>query len=233
MLPADSKATYVQDMFTRIAPHYDLMNRLMTAGQDIRWRREVICRAELFPGARLLDLGAGTGDLAREAVHQQPLVQVLAADFTLGMMLAGKNSSGAHLDWAAADALALPLPDHAFDAVVSGYLLRNVADLPRALAEQMRILKPGGIMVTLDSTRPPSRSLVTPFIRLHMRYVIPWLGSLVSGQKDAYSYLPSSSEGFLTAEDLAAQLKAAGFEQVGFKRRMFGTMAIHWGRKPG
>lgn len=233
MFSADSKASYVQDMFSRIAPRYDLMNRLMTAGQDIRWRREVIRLAELFPGAHLLDLGAGTGDLAREAVRQQPQVQVLAADFTLGMMLAGKNRPDSHLNWSAADALALPLPGNQFDALVSGYLLRNVADLPRALSEQLRVLKPGGIMVTLDSTRPPSRSPVTPFIRIYMRYVIPWLGSLVSGQKDAYTYLPSSSEGFLTAEELAAQLQAAGFEQVGFKRRMFGTMAIHWGHKPG
>lgn len=227
----ENKAAYVQGMFTRIAPHYDVMNRLMTGGQDLSWRREVIRHAELRPGAHLLDLGAGTGDLAREALQQQPQVQVLAADFTLGMMLAGKHRSGASLDWSAADALALPLPDASFDAVVSGYLLRNVSNLQQALREQLRVLKPGGVFVTLDTTRPPAHSLLTPFIRIHMRYVIPFLGGLISGQPDAYAYLPSSSEGFLSAEELAAQLSAAGFEQVGFNRRMFGTMAIHWGRK--
>jgi demethylmenaquinone methyltransferase/2-methoxy-6-polyprenyl-1,4-benzoquinol methylase len=226
------KSAYVQGMFSRIAPHYDLMNRLMTGGQDLAWRREVIRRAELFPGARLLDLGAGTGDLAREALRQQPQVNVLAADFTLGMMQAGKKRYNAPARWSAADALALPFADAQFDALVSGYLLRNVSDLDQALSEQLRVLKPGGVMVTLDTTRPPAHSLLTPFIRFHMRYVIPFLGGLISGQREAYTYLPSSSEGFLSAEELAARMSAAGFTQTGFHRRMFGTMAIHWGRKP-
>jgi demethylmenaquinone methyltransferase/2-methoxy-6-polyprenyl-1,4-benzoquinol methylase len=105
------------------------MNRLMTAGQDIRWRREVIRRAQLTPGAQLLDLGAGTGDLAREALRQQQDCSALAADFTLGMMRVGQKHAPPTPDWSAADALALPFADQRFDAVVSGYLLRNVSDL--------------------------------------------------------------------------------------------------------
>ena len=229
-IPGD-KAGYVQGVFTRIAPRYDLMNRLMTAGQDVAWRREVIRRAELAPGAHLLDLGAGTGDLAREAVRTHPGCRVVAADFTLGMMQIGRQRSDVPLDWSAADALHLPFPDNSFDALVSGFLLRNVTLLDAALAEQYRVLKPGGHMVTLDTTRPPEHSLLTPFIRLHMRVVIPTLGALITGQRDAYSYLPSSSEGFLTAEQLAAHIAAAGFQKVMFVRRMAGTMAIHWGRK--
>ncbi len=231
-LPSGDKAGYVQGVFTRIAPRYDLMNRLMTGGQDVAWRREVIRRAQLAPGERLLDLGAGTGDLAREALRAQPECQVVAADFTLGMMQAGQKRPGAALDWSSADALHLPFPDQSFDAIVSGFLLRNVSDLPLALAEQYRVLKPGGRMVALDTTRPPEHSILTPFIRFHMRKIIPWMGTLISGQRDAYLYLPSSSEAFLTAERLAATMAAVNFRQVVFVRRMGGTIAIHWGRKP-
>jgi len=230
-LTGNAKSTYVQGMFNRIAPRYDLMNRLMTAGQDIRWRREVIRQAHLKTGARVLDLGAGTGDLAREALRQQPTCSALAADFTLGMMRVGQKHPQPGLTWSAADALALPFPAEGFDAIVSGYLLRNVSDLPLALCEQLRALKPGGWLVSLDTTRPRT-SILTPFIQFHMRVIIPLLGSLITGQRDAYTYLPTSSEKFLDAETLAEALRTAGFVEVGFQRRMFGTMAIHWGRKP-
>jgi demethylmenaquinone methyltransferase/2-methoxy-6-polyprenyl-1,4-benzoquinol methylase len=231
-LPVEKKGPYVRGMFNRIAPHYDLMNRLMTGGQDVRLRREVIHRAKLAPHSRLLDVGAGTGDLAREALRQQPGCSVVAADFTPGMMRIGRQHSPPALNWSAADALALPFPDAYFDAVVSGYLLRNVSDLPRALREQYRVLKPGGRLVTLDTTRP-GRSVLSPLIHFYMRSIIPLLGALITGQREAYSYLPESTETFLAAEELAHELAAAGFVETGFGRRMFGTMAIHWGRKPG
>ncbi len=130
-LKGNERARYVQGMFARIAQRYDLMNRLMTAGQDVRWRREVIRRAQLAAGSSLLDLGAGTGDLAREALRQCPECLAVASDFTIEMMLVGqKRSQSRQLDWSAADALQLPYQDAAFDAVVSGFLLRNVSDLP-------------------------------------------------------------------------------------------------------
>lgn len=221
----------VQDIFERIAPRYDLMNRLMTGGQDVAWRRAVIRRAQVQPGDRVLDLGAGTGDLAREALKQCPGASVTAADFTLGMMLAGRRAHPAAHAWAAADALHLPFPDACFDVLVSGYLLRNVSHLGQALAEQLRVLKPGGRWVALDTTRPRP-SLFSPFIRFHMHTVIPLVGQLLTGQRDAYTYLPDSTEAFLRAEELLARLAAAGLIKIGFERRMFGTMAIHWGIKP-
>ncbi len=225
--PSDRRR-YVQDMFTRIAGRYDLMNRLMTFGQDISWRRETIRRASLRPGDYLLDVGAGTGDLAREALRQQPACRVLAADYTLAMMQVGRARHKRPSDWSGADALNLPFPDETFDAVVSGYLLRNVVDLPRALSEQYRVLKPGGRVLSLDTTRPP-RNLLTPFINFHMHTLIPLAGRLLTGEADAYTYLPDSTAAFLTAEALADHLRNAGFREVGFRRRMFGTMAIHWG----
>jgi demethylmenaquinone methyltransferase/2-methoxy-6-polyprenyl-1,4-benzoquinol methylase len=223
------RARYVQEMFTEIAPRYDLMNRLMTFGQDSTWRRKVIRRARLYPRSRLLDLGAGTGDLASEALRQCPDSQVVAADFTLQMMVFGQSRDPAgRLNWSAADANKLPFPDHSFDAVVSGFLLRNVTDLTGCLSEQQRVLKPGGRLVALDTTPPPN-NLLAPFVRIHLHTVIPLLGKLISGQEEAYQYLPDTTENFLEPERLAGLLVKTGFRQVGFERLMFGTVAIHWG----
>ncbi len=224
------RAASLQAKFQRIAPRYDLLNHLMTGGQDVRWRRQVIRLAALPHDGRLLDLGAGTGDLTREALRQFPGCHPISADFTLGMMQAGQHLPGPVLRWSCADALSLPFPDASFDAVVSGFLLRNVVDLPRALSEMYRVLKPGGRMVALDTTRP-RRSLLSPFIRFHMHRLIPLLGSLLAGAQDAYTYLPDTSERFLPAEDLRALIAEAGFCEPGFRRLMFGTVAIHWGMK--
>ncbi len=231
-LSGDKRAEYVQGMFARIAGHYDLMNRLMTFGQDRLWRKEVIRRTNLpASDGILLDLGGGTGDLGLEALQQKPAATPIVADFTFEMLAVGQQRLQSRLsNWATADALNLPFPDETFDAVVSGFLLRNVIDLPRSLAEQYRILKPGGRIVALDTTRP-KKNLLSPLIHFHMHTVIPLLGRLISGQDDAYVYLPDSSEGFLSAEQLAAQLTTAGFREVGFRRRNFGTIAIHWGSK--
>lgn len=227
-LSGQERARYVQDTFTRIAPRYDLMNRLMTGGQDVQWRRQVIRLARLTPGARLLDLGAGTGDLAREALRQQPQARVNAADFTLEMMRVGQRNGS--LLWSAADALRLPYRDGTFDAVVSGFLMRNVTDVNLALKEQYHALKSGGRIVILDTTRP-KKNLLSPLIWIHMHVAIPFLGGLLSGFRDAYQYLPNSTEGFLTAEQLADRMAAAGFKNIHFKRLMFGTIAIHYGEK--
>jgi demethylmenaquinone methyltransferase/2-methoxy-6-polyprenyl-1,4-benzoquinol methylase len=226
---AAEKRRYVNTMFARIARRYDLMNRLMTGGQDGQWRREVIRRARLAPGARLLDVGAGTGHLAREALRQQPAARVVAVDLTLAMLRLGQPQ--APLDWAAADARHLPFPAKTFDAVIAGFLMRNVGDVQRALAEQFRLLKPGGRVVILDTTRP-TRHWVSPLVGAHLHFVIPMLGGLISGSRSAYTYLPDSTEAFLRAEDLANAMAETGFEAVGFRRRMFGTIALHWGLKP-
>ena len=225
-LTGKERAQYVQGMFTRIAHHYDFMNRLMTGGQDIQWRKTVIKLAQLKPSASLLDLGAGTGDLAREAFKRNPQSRIIAADFTLEMMRVGRKPGDP--PYSAADALNLPFKDSTFDAVTSGFLMRNVTDVNRSLKEQYRALKSGGRIVILDTTRP-KKNILSPFIWIHMHVIIPSLGTLISGMSDAYQYLPDSTEGFLSAEELAVRMTNAGFKNVQFKRLMFGTIAIHWG----
>jgi demethylmenaquinone methyltransferase / 2-methoxy-6-polyprenyl-1,4-benzoquinol methylase len=179
----------------------------------------------------LLDLGAGTGDLAQEALHQYPDCRPTAADFTLGMMRTGRARPGAScIYWSAADAQSLPFPDRTFDALVSGFLLRNVSDIRQSLREQHRVLKPGGRLVVLDTTRPPS-GILSPLINIHLHTVIPALGQVISGEPDAYRYLPDSTEAFLAAEQLAERMLSAGFRKVGFRRMMLDTVAIHWGEK--
>ena len=240
-LTGNQRARYVQGMFTRIASSYDLMNRLMTFGQDAAWRNEVIQHADLpREGGQLLDLGAGTGDLGFEALRQFPGTLSVEADFTLEMLRVGQQRMSSRspsqpiaqtsISWSAANALNLPFPTSTFDAVVSGFLMRNVIDLPLALSEQFRVLKPGGRIVILDTTRP-GKNLLTPFVRLHMHFIIPLLGRLISGQHDAYEYLPDSSEAFLSAEAFAGKLSNAGFCKIAFRRLNFGTIAIHWGVK--
>ncbi|MFW5709332.1 MAG: ubiquinone/menaquinone biosynthesis methyltransferase [Chloroflexota bacterium] len=233
-LQGQEKARYVQDMFGRIAKRYNLMNRLMTAGQDQRWRRFVIKQTRLPENGRLLDLATGTGDIAFEALHTVPSAQVIGADFSLPMMFVGQDAVlGKHIEWCGADALMLPFPDNVFDAVTSGYLVRNVIDIHQTLWEQMRVLKPGGRIVILDSSPPPP-GLLRPFIMIHLKYVIPLLGRLISGKEgaDAYQYLPQSTQSFKTPDELQQIMQNIGIQHVQYKTFMFGTMAVHWGEKP-
>lgn len=218
-------------MFSRIAPRYDLMNRLMTAGQDQRWRRFAIRQTEISPGGRLLDIGTGTGDLAREALRQVPDLTVVAADFTLPMMTEGRRRRPENtLAWTACDSLQLPFPNHTFDAVSSGFLLRNLEDLHSGLVEQHRVLKPGGKFVALDTTQPAVNAF-TPLISFYLHTIIPWMGRALTGEAEAYRYLPSTTQNFLRAGQLTAHLAAAGFRKINYRRFMLGTVAVHWGEK--
>lgn len=232
-LQGEERARYVQQMFARIAGRYDLMNRLMTFGQDVRWRRYVIRQAQLPPGGRLLDIATGTGDIAYEGLRQYPDIQAVGGDFTIEMMQAGRAHYPERrcIHWTVADTLSLPFPDHTFDAVTSGFLLRNVIDAPAALREQWRVLRPGGWVVVLESS-PPKDNLLRPFIAIHMAYVIPTLGRLITGEADAYRYLPSTTQRFQNPGALAVTMRDAGFINVEYRLFMFGTIAVHVGQKP-
>lgn len=226
------EAGQVRRMFNRIAGRYDLMNRLMTLGRDQAWRRYVVAQAAVPPGGRLLDVATGTGDIAFQALAQDAGVEAVGVDFAAEMLRTGRRrSAGQHVCWCQGDALALPFPDASFDAVTSGYLLRNVGDIAGALQEQLRVVRPGGRIVALDTT-PPPRNWLRPLIRFHLRTVIPLLGRLVAGDAAAYTYLPASTEAFYSAADLANMMSATGLEDVGYRTFMLGTIAVHAGRRP-
>ncbi len=218
-------------MFGSIAPKYDLLNRLMTGGQDIRWRKIVINKLAPKPKGLYLDMGTGTGDLAYAIFDREPEAQIIAADFTLEMILVGKHRDhGDEIQWVIADAQKLPFKGSTFDGVVSGFLLRNVPDPIRALQEQARVVIPGGTVVSLDTT-PPVINLFYPFIWVHLHVIIPTLGRMITGHTEAYTYLPDTTEKFLTAEKLAGLFEMVGLKPAAFIRKMFGTMAIHWAPK--
>lgn len=233
-LQGKEKSAYVQNMFDRIAPRYNLLNRLISLGQDQRWRRFVVDKAQVPVNGDVLDLATGTGDVAFEILKRQPSANVVGGDFAIEMMFVGqKHKLGDHVTWVGADALNLPFAENTFDAVTSGYLMRNIPDLERGISEQLRVLKPGGRIVILD-TSPPPHNILRPFILIHLKYIIPLLGRIISGKDsaDAYQYLPESTQSFKTPEDLATILKQTGVEDVHFQKFMFGTMAVHWGIKP-
>ncbi|MCA9965770.1 MAG: ubiquinone/menaquinone biosynthesis methyltransferase [Anaerolineales bacterium] len=230
-LTGEERAQYVQNMFARIAGRYDLMNRLMTGGQDLTWRRFVIEQARLPVNGRLLDIATGTGDIALEGQKQVPGLQAVGGDFTIEMMQAGKQiPARQRIQWVGSDTLALPFPSNYFDAVTSGFLMRNVIDVRGAFREQLRVTKPGGRVVVLESS-PPKQNVLRPFIQFHLTYVIPTLGKLIAGESDAYTYLPDSTKQFQTPESLATIMWEEGYTNVYYKLFMFGTVAVHVGQK--
>lgn len=230
-LRGDERAAYVRGMFGRIAHRYDLMNRLMTVGQDVRWRKEMIKKLGIGPQSVVLDLGSGTGDIALEIKRRYPDATVVASDFTAEMLLVGKERPGGdQVGWVIADAMHLPFASGCADVVTSGFLLRNVPDVPQTLSEYFRALKPGGRGASIDTT-PPRDNWLRPFLNFHLHTVIPFLGRLIAGDSEAYTYLPDSTEQFLAAETLAERFRQAGFQGVSFVRRMFGTIGIHWGTR--
>jgi demethylmenaquinone methyltransferase/2-methoxy-6-polyprenyl-1,4-benzoquinol methylase len=228
-----NKAVKVRHMFDRISARYDLMNRLITFGLDRSWRRLVVTLAMVPKGGHLLDVGSGTGDIAFEARRCDPSMHIIAADISSKMMAFGrKRSAGRKLGWCQADALALPFPDGIFDAVTSGYLLRNVSNVSQALREQMRVVKPGRRVVCLD-TSPPPRHWSRPFVLFYLKLMIPALGTLVAGDRAAYEYLHTSTRAFMEPDRLAAVMREIGFGEVSCRTFMFGTMAVCWGNRRG
>ncbi len=232
MTNPETKSVRIQSMFNRIASRYDLMNRVMTLGQDQGWRRFAVDRARIANDQTLLDLAAGTGDIAFEMKRRCPRARVFAGDFAVGMLQQGKQrKNGDRITWVGCDAMALPFHDQTFDAVVFGYLLRNVDDIDRTLREVFRVLKPGGRVVCLDTTPPPAGLIQAP-LRLYLRFGLPLLGRMVAGDAASYAYLSDSTLAFEAADPLKSRFESNGFERVCYKRFMMRTIAVHWGEKP-
>ena len=222
----------VQRMFGEIAGRYDLMNKLMTLGRDRQWRRHVLRMAAPPRGGRLLDIGCGTGDIAIEAADAFKSVEITAMDLTEEMVrIAQTKASDGKIRWGLADGMALPFGDNIFDAVTSGYLIRNVPDALEAFREQVRVVKPGGRVVCLD-TCPPPDNIFKPFIMIHLKTVIPFLGDVIAKNRSAYEYLPDTTAKFMTGDELASVMKEAGLKKVGYRQFMFRTQTVAWGRKP-
>ena len=228
----NDKAISVKKMFGRISRRYDLMNRLMTFGRDVSWRRFLVSTANVTKGGRVLDIGTGTGDIAFELLRRNPDIQVVGADFTDRMMEVGRNKErDLTVHWCRADALRLPFPEATFIAVTSGFLVRNVIDVSKTFQEQVRVVKPGGRVVCLDTSLVPN-NILRPFALFYLKIIIPILGSMITGERGAYEYLPKSSLQFMEPEALAGIMKRAGLERVSFRRFMFGNIAVHWGMRP-
>jgi demethylmenaquinone methyltransferase/2-methoxy-6-polyprenyl-1,4-benzoquinol methylase len=209
-------------MFDRIAPVYDVMNRVMTAGLDGRWRR-LTARSVAEPGARVLDACCGTGDLAIACAREG--ASVTGLDFSERMLERARRKAPA-IEWVVGDALDLPFEDAAFDGATVGFGVRNVEDLERALRELRRVVRHGGRVGILEITRP--RGLAAPFYKLWFDGIVPLLGKLLPGGS-AYTYLPASVRRFPGPEELAELMRDVGFADVRFRLLAGGIVALHTG----
>ena len=213
----------VRTMFDRVAPVYDAMNRLMTAGLDLRWRR-LAAAAVVRPGDRVLDAACGTGDFAI-ADLRAGAGEVVGIDFAPRMLERARRKS-TEVEWIQADLLALPFPGESFDAATVGFGVRNLAELERGLRELRRVLRPGGRVAVLEITQP--RGPLRPFFSVWFERIVPLAGRLLPGGR-AYGYLPASVRRFPPAEELAELLVHAGFDGVRFQLLAGSIVALHTG----
>ncbi len=211
----------VRTMFDRIAPRYDMMNRLISLGLDQGWRRVALDLAQVGEGERVLDLACGTGDLSEAARARG--ATVIGADFAREM-LRGARAREIDAEFTCADAARLPIATASVDVVTCGFALRNFVALPEVFSEIARVLKAGGRIALIDADRPKSR-LVRFGHSLYFDRFVPWLGARLS-DRDAYRYLPESTAYLPPAEELFAMLDKAGLQQVAKKSLLFGSAQI-------
>ena len=214
----------VRSMFDRIAPVYDVMNRVFTMGLDGRWRKLAAAGA-VRPGDRVLDAACGTGDLA--LADRKAGGEVTGLDFSEQMLERARRKSS-QIEWIQGDVLALPFGDAAFDAATIGFGIRNVDDLDAGLRELARVLRPGGRLAVLEITRPTG--VIRPFFRLWFDVLIPLAGKALPGGA-AYTYLPASVRRFPGPDDLADALRRAGFADVSYRLLAGGIVSLHVGRR--
>jgi demethylmenaquinone methyltransferase / 2-methoxy-6-polyprenyl-1,4-benzoquinol methylase len=233
---AGGKPTYVRQMFGRIASVYDLMNRLMTAGLDHRWRAFAARQLALGAGERALDVGTGTGDLAIAAAQLYPGAQIVGVDFTPEMLQRGRQKLqrlglGDRVQFQVGDGERLHFSENVFDACCSAFVVRNLASLPDGLAEMRRVVKPGGRIVCLEISHPRNR-LFSGAFHLYFDRLVPLLGRVIGRAFDAYSYLPTSVSAFPDAPTLQRVMTDAGWEDVRYYALAGGVVAVHVGTKP-
>ena len=219
-------------MFTRIAGRYDVMNALMTGGRHHAWRRLAARAVVAAPPGPVLDVATGTADLALAVVRLAPERTVIGVDFSDGMLREARRKllspPPGRAPLLAADALALPFRDRTFAAVASAFLLRNLEDLDAGFAEMRRVTMRGGRVVALDIVQP-SLPGWTPLFNLYFRRLVPAIGTLVAGDRQAYTYLPQSVARFVTPPELSRLMEKAGLRDVSYRRLGLGTIALHVG----
>ena len=235
-LRGPERARYVTSMFARISRRYDLLNSVMSGGRHHAWRRKATAIAVEGLSGRALDVATGTGDFAFDLARRAEVTSVVGLDFTRDMMTVGvrkgsRQSAGASVSFAEGDAHDLPFADDSFMFATVGFGIRNFIDVPRALSEMARVVSPGGRVVSLEIVRQDGRDPISAMARLHFRYVTPWLGALLAGDREAYTYLPQSAQGFMSADELTDAMTDAGLQVTHCVKLALGTVAIHVGQK--
>lgn len=230
-----SKTDQVREMFDNIAPAYDFMNRAMTFGIDRRWRRKAVKMLAAGPHDRVLDVAAGTGDMAMLIARLTDAASIEGIDLSEGMIEVGRRKiERAGLQERIAlrtgDCLHLPYPDASFDAISVAYGVRNFADLTAGYREMLRVLRPGGTLTVIELSTPTS-PVVKPFYRLYTRHIIPLAGRLVSKDVRAYSYLPESIAAVPQGERMTTLMTEAGFTDTRHRSLTFGTCTIYTAKK--
>lgn len=232
----EAASRWVRGMFGRVAARYDLLNHLLSFNLDKRWRARTVERvADVLerPNARVLDLCCGTGDVLLSLAAKRAGVTILGSDFCHPMLMEAQRKIAARKlrsPLFEADALALPLATGSLDLITVAFGFRNLTNYRHGLEELARVLKPGGVLAILEFSQPTNRAFAAPYGFFSTR-VLPWVGGMISGSRDAYLYLPESIRKFPGAEGLAEQMQAAGFRSVEFERLTFGAVALHLGRK--
>jgi demethylmenaquinone methyltransferase/2-methoxy-6-polyprenyl-1,4-benzoquinol methylase len=235
-LKGEAKQQYVAGLFVRISRRYDLMNTLMTAGMHHHWKRRTAQLAAQGLQGKALDIATGTGDLALALERRPEIVQSVGVDLlpemlNLAQEKARARHNGNRPSFIVGDALGLPFADNAFACATAGFSLRNMPDLPQALAEMVRVVRPGGRVTTLELT-PFTGGVRAKIFRFYFHRMVPLMGQLVAGERLAYTYLPQSVDYFLEADNLAHLFRQSGLVDVGYIKLGLGTVAIHFGRKP-
>ena len=223
----DKKPAEVAAMFDEVAPTYDLTNALLSFGQDRRWRKIVRAAVNPVAGQKILDLAAGTG--ASSVAFLKPGVKVVAGDFSEGMLAVGRQRHP-EIEFVFADATALPFKDAEFDACTISFGLRNVVDVPKALAEMYRVTKPGGCIVICEFSKVTSRWFA-PFYNFYLNQVLPAFSRLGSKTPEAYTYLSESILAWPNQHELKMKIEKAGYKNVTFQNLTFGIVAVHKGVK--
>lgn len=227
----DKQPHDVAAMFDGVARRYDLTNRVLSLGQDHFWRRRTRQCLELGPGQWVLDLAAGTGSSTAEL--RLSGASAVACDFSLGMLREGRSRRDRRtMHFVAGDALALPFVDGAFDAVTISFGLRNIVDVPAALREMARLVRPGGRLVVCEFSQPSWR----PFRHVYLSYlirVLPWLARRVASNPDAYDYLAESIRAWPAQDQLARMIASAGWSRVRYRNLTGGIVALHLAERAG